>query len=62
MQCQPVIGYFMARGEGILHTVIWLLGVNGISTVVGYLMLNPVYIYIYIYIYIYMICKQIACR
>ena len=30
-----------------------------ISTIVGYLMLNPLYIYIYIYIYIYMICKHI---
>ena len=30
----------------------WLVGLYGISTIVGYLMLNPVHIYIYIYIFI----------
>ena len=29
----------------------WLVGVFGISTLVGYFMPNPIYIYIYIYIY-----------
>ena len=36
---------------------------NGISTLVAYLMPNPLYTYIYIYIYIYqiyMICKDFA--
>ena len=33
--------------------VYWLVGFYGISSLVGYLMPNSVYIYIYIYIYIY---------
>ena len=37
-----------------------LIGFYGISTLIGYLMPNPIYIYIYIYIYI--ICKCIFCR
>ena len=38
-----------------------LIGFYGISTIVGYLMPNPVHIYIYIYIYItnILICKHI---
>ena len=37
---------------------LWLAAFHGISTLVNYLMPNPVYIYIYIYI----ICKVIVCR
>ena len=37
------------------------VGFYGISTIVGYLMPNPLYIYIYIYIYVCMICKHILC-
>ena len=32
---------------------IYKIGFDGISTLVGYLMPNPLYIYTYIYIYIY---------
>ena len=36
-----------------IHFVGWLFGFHGISTLVGYLTPNSVYIYIYIYIYMY---------
>ena len=32
--------------------VVWLAGFKGISTLVAYLIPNPVHIYIYIYIYV----------
>ena len=39
-----------------------LLGFYGISTIVGYLMPNPLYTYIYIYIYIYIKCIYMICK
>ena len=43
---------------------IWLdlVRVYGISTLVGYLIPNPVHIYIYIYIYTYYIYIYMICR
>ena len=37
----------------IKYIVFGLVGFYGISTIVGYLITNPIYIYIYIYIYIW---------
>ena len=42
----------ICHGSKRLKIIFWLDVFYGISTLVGYLMPNPVYIYIYIYIYI----------
>ena len=39
------------------HKDSWLVVFYGLSTIVGYLMPNPVYTYI-----VYMICKRIVCK
>ena len=57
--CKIIYMLFKA-GVNFIYTLYkWLVGFYGISTLVGYLMPNPVYTYTYA---LYMICKQIVCR
>ena len=52
------IAYWLFNAKSSLYIYTKYIGFSlvefyGISTIAGYLMLNPLYIYIYIYIYIY---------
>ena len=50
------------RGEELESNVAWLVGFNGISTLVGYLMPNPVYTYIKFILFVYRWFLRSICK